>query len=120
MQSFTPGVANRIRYDLTDRSTGDPITSGTVNAYLQAMSGDNAGKWFRGSDATWQSSVSIAASATHDDDGHWWASIAAAAWVSGVRYSTYAKETGNLHISVSEEVAEVGTAITVEATVVQD
>jgi hypothetical protein len=121
VQSFIAGQANRVRYDLTNRSTGAPITAGTVNAYLQAMSGSNSGKWFRGSDSSWQATAAIAAVAAHDDDGHWYATIATAAWTDGVRYSTYAKETGDLHISVSEEVAEIDNPanITIEPEVEQ-
>lgn len=107
MQTFTPGQANRIRYDVTNRSTGVPVTAGTVNAYLQAMSGTNAGKWFRASDSTWQATAEVAGTCTHDDDGHWYSAIITAAWTTGIRYSTYAKETGDLHISVSEEVIDV-------------
>lgn len=106
MQTFTAAAANRIRYDVTNRTSGVPITTGTVNAYLEAMSGANVGKWFQASDSTWQAAAAIAGVAGHDDDGHWYATIIAAAWTAGVRYSTYAKESGNLHISVSEEVVE--------------
>jgi hypothetical protein len=113
MQIFTAGQTNRIRYDLSNRTTVFPIVAGTVNAYLQAMSGDNEGKWFRGSDSTWQATPSIAAVAAHDDDGHWWAKPSASAWLAGVRYHTYAKESGDLHISVSEEVVDLNTAINV-------
>ncbi len=117
MQNFAAGQSNRIRYDVTNRSTGAPVTAGTVNAYLQAMSGTNEGKWFRASDSSWQSSAAIAGSCTHDDDGHWYCAIATAAWTTGARYNTYAKESGDLHISVSEEIAEGASAGTVNLTI---
>jgi hypothetical protein len=106
MQTFTAGAANRIRYTVINRTTQAPITAGTVNGYLQAMTGDNAGKWFRGSDQTWQSAAAIASVLTHDDDGHWYADILDEAWTAGVRYSSYAKESGDLHVPVSEEILD--------------
>jgi hypothetical protein len=121
MQTFTAAAANRIRYDVTNRSTGVPVTTGTVNAYLQAMSGANSGKWFRASDSSWQAAAASAGVAAHDDDGHWYATIIAAAWTAGVKYSTYAKESGDLHISVSEEVNDLHTPanVTIEPQVEQ-
>ena len=107
MRTFKVGQANTITYDLTDRTSGDPLTAGTVNAYLVADEGVNAGKWFRGSDKTWQAAPAIAAECTHKDDGHWQAVIPTEAWISGVKYMSYAKETTNLHISVSAEVHEI-------------
>jgi len=86
------------------KATGGPITSGTVNFYLMARDGDNAGKWYRGSDQTWQSSESIAGAATHDADGQWRLSLPSAVWTDGVRYRLYAKESGDLHIPVGEDI----------------
>ena len=120
MQRFKAGQANRMDLDVIAKASGNPITAGTVNFYLRAKSGSNAGKWFRGSDSSWQSSESIAGAATHVVDGHWSLSIASAAWATGVRYSLYAKESGDLHVAYAEEVIEVHapSQVSFEATVV--
>lgn len=98
MQTFNAGQANTVKMDVVAKASGDPITSGTVNFYLKAITGDNAGKYFRASDSTWQSSESSAGAATYDGGSAWSLSIAAAAWESGVDYRLYAKESGNLNI----------------------
>lgn len=130
MQSFTPGQVNVIGADLVDRTspTCDPITSGTVTGYLKVMSGVYLGKWWNAGSATW-SEVEVSAGAmAHDTDGHWEVSIAAGAWISGVRYKFYAKESGNLHLPISDEISEstgpvsnvtVESSIIVEGTVVE-
>jgi hypothetical protein len=119
MQSFTAGQANTVYADVLAKADGEPIISGTVNFYLLALSGDDAGKWFRTSDDSWQAFESIAAVGTHKADGHWTASIDSAAWVTEVRYMLYAKESGNLHIAYSEEIVEITTPkeVSFEATV---
>jgi hypothetical protein len=119
MQFFAAGQANTVCADLVAKADGSPITTGTVAAYLRALSGDNAGKWWRASDETWQASESSAGAMTPAADGHWTVSIAAPAWVAATRYLLYPKESGDLHIPYSEEVAErtVEANITVEATV---
>ena len=123
MQSFVAGQANIVSRDLVAKATGNPITTGTVNFYLRAISGANSGKWVRGSDSSWQSSEVIAGTVTqvtgYVGDATWEISLAAAAWVSGVRYELYAKESGDLHIPYSDEVVEVHTPseVSFEATV---
>ena len=119
MQSFIAATANTIHADVIAKASGAPITSGTVNFYLIALSDTNAGKWFRTSDNTWQASESIAAVGTHKADGHWTASIDADAWETHVRYLLYVKESGDLHIAYSEEIVEVSTPteVSFEATV---
>lgn len=117
MQSFTAGQSNKLTADLVNRSTGAPITSGTVNGYVKAMSGSDSGKWWSGTSFT---AVEAAAGAmTPDADGHWEMTIAAGAWTTGVRYKFYPKESGDLHVTYSEEVVEITTptTLTVEATV---
>ena len=52
-QSIQVGTTERFA-TLVARADGSPITSGTVNYYLKAKSGANAGKWWRDSDQTWQ------------------------------------------------------------------
>lgn len=98
MQTFNAGQANTVKMDVVAKASGDPITSGTVNFYLKAVTGDNAGKYFRASDSSWQSSESSAGAATYDGGSAWSLSIAAAAWESGVDYRLYAKESGSLNI----------------------
>lgn len=121
MQSFATGQANTLVADVVARADGDPIISGTVTAYLLAQTGDNAGKWFRASDNSWQAAESSAGSMTHKSDGHWTVSVASAAWTTGTRYTFYCKESGDLHVSLSEEVLELHkeTNITIETSVDQ-
>lgn len=101
------GQVNILELPLVAKASGDPIVSGTVNFYLKDKDGPNVGKWYRGSDQTWQSSISVAGAATHDDDGHWYLSFPSAVWTKNVRYSLHAKESGNLHISTGKDVLGV-------------
>ena len=41
--------------------------------------------------------------ATHRADGHWYLSFPSDVWTEEVRYRLYAKESGNLHISVGDD-----------------
>jgi len=107
MQSFVAGAANTMYADMVARADGDPITAGTVAFYLIADTGTNAGKWFKTSDDSWSAVEASAGAGTHKADGHWYCSIDAAAWSQGVRYTMYAKESGDLHIPYSEEVIDV-------------
>ncbi len=117
MQSFTAGTSNTLMVDVVNTS-GDPITSGTVNAYLRALSGDNAKKWWNAATASWSAVVVSAGEMSHIDDGHWEVDIVAAAWVAGTRYRLYWKESDNLHIPASEDVLEVAAPnVSFEATV---
>lgn len=98
------GQANVLTLTLANRTTVVPITAGTVNFYLKALTGDDAGKWYKGSDGTWDAGEEIAGSATHTSDGHWELSLPSAVWTSNVAYENYAKETGDLHIPVAQDV----------------
>lgn len=98
------GQANILELPIVARASGNPITAGTVNFYLVDKDGPNAGKWYRDSDQTWQAAEAIAGAATHRADGHWYLSFPSAVWTRNVRYRLYAKEGGNLHISVGEDV----------------
>jgi len=102
MQTFNSGQANTVFLDVVAKASGDAITSGTVNFYLVAEDGDNAGKWFRASDSSWQAAESSAGSAAYKGGAAWSLSIAADAWDSGVNYILYAKESGNLNIVYNE------------------
>jgi hypothetical protein len=117
MQTFVPGQANTLTVDMLAKSNGDSIVSGTVNLYLKATSGANSGKWWKASDGTWSATIVSAGVCSHDDDGHWICSVAAGAWISGVRYRINAKESGGLHVSYSEEVSEKVVSVTVESEV---
>jgi hypothetical protein len=80
------------------KASGDAITSGTVNYYLKAKSGDNAGKWWKDSDQTW-AAVETANPMTHDADGNWTIELSASPFTDGVLYVEYAKESGDLHVA---------------------
>jgi len=101
MKLAVVGQANVMSLPVVNRNDGSPITTGPVNFYLIAMDGDNANKWYRGSDQTWQATESVAGSATHYAAGHWYLSFPSAVWVSGVRYLLYAKDAGDLHVPIS-------------------
>jgi len=108
MQAVIPGQANSVKADMVKRSDGSPITTGTVTFYVIALTGSNAGKWFKTADDTWadteQPAGTVTAEEGHKADGHWLCPIDAAAWAYGVLYLMYAKESGDLHIPYSEQV----------------
>ena len=80
------------------KASGSAITSGTVNHYLLAMSGDNAGKWWKNADQTW-AATETATAMTHAADGSWTVELAESPFEAGVIYLEYAKESGDLHIA---------------------
>jgi hypothetical protein len=108
MQTAYTGQANILELPVVAKANGDPITAGTVNLYLVAKEGVNANKWYRGSDQTWQVAESIAGEATHRANGHWYLSFPDAVWTLSIRYRLYAKEDGDLHITVGEDVIAKG------------
>ena len=84
-------------FTVVARASGAPIVAGTVNYYLKAKSGADAGKWWKNSDQTW--AVAETANAmTHDADGHWEIDLASTPFAAGVRYLEYTKESGDLHV----------------------
>jgi len=99
-----PGVANTVGATLVAIADGSPVTAGVVNFYLIAMSGANAGKWFKTADDSWDAAEQVAATGTHKGRGQWTASIDAAAWIDGVRYRLYAQESGALSIGYGYDV----------------
>ena len=111
-----PASANVRTADLVARADGSPIVAGaTVNYYVIANTGANAGNWFDGSSNTWSATEVAADSAnmSHKADGHWQVSINAACWIDGVEYTEYAKESGDLHIPVSKDIRchyQIGTS----------
>lgn len=104
MQAVIAGQSNIVCYDVTARATGNPITTGTVTFYLLAITGTNAGKWFRASDSSWQISESSAGAGIYVAAAQWQCTIAAAAWEYGVSYFIYAKESEDLNIIYTEQV----------------
>ena len=102
MQYTKAGQANTVTWDCIAKSSGDPITSGSVSFYLTATSGDNSGKWWTGS--AWAGTETTCGAASHVADGHWSLSIVSGAWTYDVDYLLYGKESGDLHIAYSEEV----------------
>ena len=111
MQVFNAGAANTVSLDVIAKATAVPITAGTVNFYLIALNGANAGKWFKAADATWQAAESSAGSATFKGGASWRLEIAASAWKHGVTYNLYAKETGDLNVIYTEKV--IGLMVTI-------
>lgn len=107
MKIVLVGQANILELPLVAKATGDPIISGIVNFYLVAKDGANAGKYYRGSDQTWQSSKALAGVATHRDEGHWYLSFPSAVWVEYVCYRLYGVESGSLHITFGEDVLAI-------------
>lgn len=80
------------------KASGNAITTGTVNYYLKALTGTNAGKWWKDLDQTWD--VAETANAmTHQADGSWTITLAASPFTTGVLYLEYAKESGDLHVA---------------------
>ncbi len=113
MQSFTAGAANIVSVDMIAKADGEAITSGTVSLTLQAKSGANVGKWFQASDSTWSATEQVAGTATHKARGRWTGTIAAAAWITGVRYDLSGYESGGLNIAYTDEVVEVSAPVNV-------
>lgn len=111
-QTIETGFTDLRGMTLVARATGNPITIGTVNWYLKALTGVNADKWWRTSDDTWQ--VAETANAmTHQADGHWTidpVNGATSPFDDGVLYLEYAKESGNLHIPVARHLKAGHTA----------
>lgn len=101
MQVVYPRQSNVLTLPIVAKASGNPITTGTVNFYLKDL---DAGKWFRGSDSSWQSSEAIAGVASHTSDGHWSLSISSDAWIDQHKYLLYGKESGNLHIPVETSI----------------
>ena len=104
MQIVFTGQANELSLPVVAKASGNPIIAGTVNFYLVDKDGTNAGEWYRGADTSWQAAESIAGAATHRADGQWYLSLPSAVWEERVRYRLYAKEDGDLHIPLGEDV----------------
>lgn len=106
-QSIVSGSTVLRGFSLVAKASGSPITAGTVNYYLKALTGANAGKWWRTSDGTWQASETANAM-THQNDGHWTRDAVVSSvspFSDSVVYLEYAKESGDLHVPVSRILA---------------
>lgn len=104
MQIAFPNQANVLFLPLCAKADGSPITAGTVNFYLQALTGTNAGKWYRDADDSWQVAEALCGEGTHIARGHWKISVSTAAWVDEIQYIVYAWEDGDLSIPVDAPV----------------
>lgn len=96
------GIKPVRRRSLVAKADGSAITSGTVNYYLKAITGTNAGKWWKQSDESWN--VSETANAmTHQADGNWTIDFTSNTTspfsVDGAWFIEYAKESGDLHVA---------------------
>jgi len=115
MQTYTAEAANTMSLDVIAKATGAAITAGTVNFYLIALNGDNSGKWYRAADETWQAAEASAGASTYKGGALWQLEIAAAAWINGVSYSLYAKETGSLNVVYTEQIVPVSISFLYES-----
>jgi hypothetical protein len=99
-----PGVANVRPVTMLAAADLAPITAGTVNYHLLALSGWVAGKWFDGTELDWSDTEAVAAAGTHKARGRWTASIDAVAWEDGLIYFLYAEDEAGLAIPWNENI----------------
>ena len=114
MQRFVASTDNIVTVDMVKKgptNSGDPIVSGTVNAYLVANSGVNVGKWWNSSTETWSATEVSAGLATFKGGSSWQLTVIDDAWITGVTYSVYGTESGGLHVPYSEAVAEASAGV---------
>ncbi len=109
METVYAGQTNVVTLPVAAKASGSGIIA-DVDFYLIDLDGTNAGKWYRGSDQTWQAAASIAGAATHKDDGHWILALVTGVWEKGTTYLLYAKESGGLHIPVESKLECKGKA----------
>ena len=101
----TPAQANVRTAKVVARGDGSPIVTGTVNFYLKALTGDNAGKWWVDSSATWSASEALAKAMTVSGTlGSWTVSIKAGAWIDGVEYLEECAESGSLDVPIHRHI----------------
>ena len=97
-QSIEAGTLLPRGFPLVAKASGGPISAGTVNYHLKALTGANAGKWWRKSDNTWQAVETANAMTYEDADGNWSLALTDSPFTDGIAYLEYAKESGDLHI----------------------
>jgi len=99
------------------KASGSAIAAGTVNYYLKALTGADAGKWWKNADQTWD--VAETANAmTHQADGCWTITLAATPFADAILYLEYAKESGDLHVAGEGRLLR-GKAVVTDANVTQ-
>jgi hypothetical protein len=87
------------QFSLVAKADGAPIESG-VSYLLKALTGDNAGKWYRDSDQTWQTLSADASNAmTHQANGSHTIQLAESPFVAGVVYHEHAIDSGGLAVA---------------------
>jgi hypothetical protein len=93
------GVAHVREFTLVNRAIGAPIDTGTVNYFLKALTGPNAGKWWNEGSDSWVASAQANAM-THEGAGHWSLTIDADAFSAGETLLEYASESSDVHVPV--------------------
>ncbi len=87
------------QFPLVAKADGAPIESG-VSYLLKALTGDNAGKWYRDSDQTWQTlSADASNPMTHQANGSHTIQLAKSPFVAGVVYHEHAIDSGGLAVA---------------------
>ena len=111
-------LASRGRwFGMVAKASGDAITAGTVNYYCKALTGTNAGKWWKDSDQTW--AVAETANAmTHQADGNWTITLTTSPFTEDVLYVEYAKESGDLHVAAAGRLLRGGRVIEVAGPII--
>jgi len=100
-----PAQANVRTAKIVARADGSPIVTGTVNFYLKALTGTNAGKWWVDSSETWSASEALAKAMTVSGTlGSWTVSIKAGAWIDGVEYLEECAESGSLDVPINRHI----------------
>jgi hypothetical protein len=88
------------QFSMIAKATGDPITGGTVSYLLKAITGDNAGKWYRASDDTWQVLPDDAMNAMeHQANGSWTVTLGTSPFAAGIIYHEHAVESTDAHVA---------------------
>lgn len=77
---------------------GTALATGTVNAYIKALSGANSGKWYRNSDSTWQATETANPMTAVGSFGLWNLLLTNSPFSAGVYYGVYAIDSGNTTI----------------------
>ena len=104
MQIAFPNQVNRLFMPLALRATGLPVTAGTVNFYLVAITGTNAGKWYEDATDSWNAGETVCVEATHLAKGHWYYDVPEVTWTDEVMYLLYANEDGALAVPVDDQI----------------
>jgi hypothetical protein len=98
-----PGQANVLSASIVAKADGSPIIVGTVNAYVIADTGANAGKWFKTSDNSWSATEAVSGVCAFKGGSIWDVSVDAECWTAGIEYTAYYVESGGLNVIGSPE-----------------